>query len=53
MDTARRKDGGAFARAVGAATRAELPIANASKHDLNTLVDNRPHQVLGAQQVTC
>ena len=31
--------------AVTAARKAGVPVETASKHDLNTLVDNRPHQV--------
>ena len=44
----KRKDGGALSRAISAANQADVPIATVSKHDLNTLVDNRPHQVATA-----
>ena len=45
LDTLKRKDGGALARAISAASRAAIPISTVSKHELNELVDNRPHQV--------
>lgn len=50
LDTAKRKDGGALARTLSSAARAELLITHASKHDLNMLVDNRPHQARTSQR---
>ena len=44
LDTVKRKDGGALARAISAASRAEVAISTVSKHELNDLVGNRPHQ---------
>ena len=44
LDTLKRKDGGALARAISAASRAEVTISTVSKHELNDLVGNRPHQ---------
>ena len=53
LDTAKRKDGGALARTLSAAARVELLITHAAKHDLNMLVDNRPHQARGGWRGSC
>ncbi|KAK9842489.1 hypothetical protein WJX81_002376 [Elliptochloris bilobata] len=46
LETGKRKDGGAVARAVVAAKAAGGRVEAADKHDLNLLVDHRPHQGL-------
>jgi len=46
MDPNRRKDASAVADAVRMAGSAQIDVEYASKHDLNMLADNRPHQGL-------
>lgn len=45
LEINKRKDGGAVARAVEAAKAAGGRVETADKHDMNLLVDHRPHQV--------
>lgn len=47
LEVNKRKDGGAVARAVEAAKAAGGRVETADKHDMNLLVDHRPHQVPG------
>jgi len=44
LEAAKRKDGAAVARAKEAAMAAGGRVEAADKHDLNLLVDHRPHQ---------
>jgi 21S rRNA (GM2251-2'-O)-methyltransferase len=46
MDLKKRKDAGTILRIKQAATDAGIPIVMASKHALNDLADQRPHQGL-------
>ena len=45
MDLAKRKDASAVNKAVNAAHSLAIDVEYISKHDLNMMSDNRPHQV--------